>query len=209
MPGLNEFLAEAARLLMGAAFLLNGVNWWFKLITPYPSRSDFVKFHPPGDMLGTMIENGVMFQLVKAIELVAGLCLLANFMVPLVLVIAVPVAVPIFIVDVFFVGHLRGQVMGWGTLVLNTYLLLVNLGSYHGLLAVRTVPAPETRAQGISATSAIAEWIARFVEPTLPILGVFAVLLGAAMVVWLLAMIVAYLRNPLPLSALYPLKPRS
>jgi|GEM_PF-468934 len=202
-------LTDAVRLLAGVVFTLNGLNWWVKLITPYPSMSDFVDFMPPPDVVGAMIENGVLFHIVKASELAVGILMLANRFVPLALVAALPIAVPVFVVDVFFIAHLRGQVMGWGTLILNLYLLAAYLGSYHGMLVSRNAPLPITRSQGVSGPSEPARLLARIIEPLMLPLGIASLLLGSAMVIWLGIMIGQYVIDPQPLSALFPLEPRN
>ena len=204
----TERLFTAARLLMGAIYLVNGLNWWVKLITPYPSQSDFVHFLPPPDVVGAMIENGVLFHFVKLAELTVGLCLLANRFVPLALVIAMPLTLPVFVVDVFFIAHLRGQVMGWGSLVLNVSLLLAYFGHFHSLLAPRGVPTAHARTEGTGQPNDLAQAIARLYEPAMPLIGVVAVAMGLAMATWLAVMMVQYQLDPKPLGALFPLKPR-
>lgn len=205
----NLGLTDVVRLLTGAIFLLNGLNWWVKLITPYPSMSDFEQFLPPADVVGAMIENGVLFHLVKASEVAVGLSLLSNRFVPLALVTALPVSVPVFIVDVFFIAHLRGQVMGWGTLLLNLYLLLAYLGNYHPMLAVRNNPSAASRSEGVSGPSEPAQLLARMLEPIVRPFGVLCLVLGSVMLIWLAVMIAQYIANPIPLGALFPLEPRT
>lgn len=204
MPGLTGFV----RLLMGVAFFLNGLNWWFKLITPYPSASDFVDFLPPPDVVGAMIENGILFNMVKVAEVGVGIALLTNRFVPLALVAALPIALPIWVVDVFFIAHLRGQVMGWGTLLLTLYLLLAYFGHYHALLLPISSASAQNRQEGVTEPNALARSLARFFEPVMPVFGAFCALLGIAMVAWLAVMIANFMLDPQPLSALYPLEPR-
>lgn len=196
------------RVLAGMAYLLNGLNWWVKIITPYPSMSDFVDFVPPPDVVGAMIENGVLFHLVKMSELIVGIALLANRFVPLALVIALPIAVPIFIVDVFFIAHLRGQIMGWGTLVLTFYLMISYLGSYHGILAPQSTPSAQTRGEGYSGQSQPARFLARAFGPLMLPLGGLSLVLGCAMVAWLFVMVGQHLIDPQPFASLFPLEPR-
>ncbi len=208
LAALRFGLTDAVRLVAGAIFLVNGLNWWVKLITPYPSMSDFAHFLPPPDVVGAMIENGVLFHLVKASELAVGIALLTNGFVPLALVAALPIAVPVFVVDVFFIAHLRGQVMGWGTLILTLYLLLAYLGNYHAMLIPQNGPSPASRREGVVAASPPARLLARMFEPLMRPLGLFSLALGAVMLAWLGVMIVQYLLDPQPLGALFPLEPR-
>lgn len=201
-------LTDIVRLLMGMVFLVNGLNWWFKLIVPYPSQSDFVDFLPPPDVVGAMIENGVLFVLVKAAELAVGIALLANRFVPLAAVAALPITLPVFVIDVFFIAHLRGQVMGWGTLILNLYMLLASLGHYHGMMAVRMEATPAARQGGIVGNIPLATWLARLLEPVMTAFGIIAAITGLIMVIWLGVLITDYMMDPRPISSLFPLEPR-
>jgi hypothetical protein len=201
-------VVTAVRLLMGAIYFLNGLNWWFKIITPYPSMSDFVHMQPPPDVVGAMIQNGVLFHIVKATELLTGLALLTNRFVPLMLVAALPVTLPICVVDVFFVHSLRGLVMGGGSLLLNLSLLLAYLNHYRPMLEAKGVPALDappmaTRDGGVLGRSAAA-----IGARILPALGFVDCAVGLLMLGWLIVMIVQYVLHPLPLGAIHPLRPR-
>jgi hypothetical protein len=77
-----------------------------------------------------------MFHLAKGIEVAVGLALLSNRLVPLALVVAMTVSVPVFIVDVFKpVWKLRAFVMGSGTLLLNLTLLIAYFDHYRAMLS--------------------------------------------------------------------------
>ncbi|GLT00780.1 hypothetical protein GCM10007897_21700 [Sphingobium jiangsuense] len=200
---MTEKMAVAARLLMGIIYTLNGLNWWFKIITPYPSISDFAHMAPPPDVVGAMIENGIMFHMVKGIELLTGIALLLNLLTPLMLVAVLPITISVFIVDVFFVAHLRGMVMGAGSLALNLYLLLVHLESYRPMLVLRAAdgaPLPPDAPN-------LADRLQSIVRPVRPVIGVAAILLGAVMLGWMLVMIGQYIAHPLPFGAGLPPRP--
>jgi len=198
-------MARIARPLMGIIYLLNGINWWFKIITPYPSMSDFRHMAPPPDVVGAMISNGVMFHMVKGLELLTGIALLANVMTPLMLVAVMPVTISVFIVDVFFVAHLRGIVMGCGSLVLNLFLLSVYIEHYRPMLAVRGMTDDPLSAQGVNVT----DGLKAVILPLRPALGVLALGLGFVMLGWMLVMIGQYIAHPMPLSAVIPHHPQS
>jgi len=192
-----------ARLLMGVIYSVNGLNWWFKIITPYPSISDFAHMAPPPDVVGAMIENGVMFHMVKGLELLTGIALLANVMTPMMLVAVLPVTISVFIVDVFFIAHLRGVVMGTGSLLLNLFLLTAYIEHYRPMLAIRGATGDRPLPDGPNATDAVKAAI----RPIAPLLGGAAVLLGLVMLGWMLVMIGQYIAHPLPLSAVMPHRP--
>ncbi len=198
----------AVRLLMGAVFFLNGLNWWFKIITPYPSMSDFAHMAPPPDVVGAMIKNGVLFHIVKATELLTGVALLANSFVPLMLVAALPITLPICIVDVFFVRSLRGVVMGGGSMLLNLSLLLAYLNHYRPMLEVRGVPCVEAPTPGPRDGGVLGRAAAAIGARILPALGWIDCAVGAVMLGWLLVMVAQYIQDPLPLSAVHPLHPK-
>lgn len=204
---MNARVVTAARLMMGVIYLVSGVNWWFKLITPYPSISDFVNAPPPPDMVGAMIKTGVLFHVVKATELLAGIALLANRFVPLMLVAVLPVTVNIAIVDVFFVAHQRGIIMGSGALVLNLVLMLAYIGHYRGVLTSRATPDLAGTAAPVDETSSLAPGLATLLRPVMPLFGALALLMAAAMLYYVITLMIQYAQNPLPLSALHPPAP--
>lgn len=200
---MTEKMAVAARLLMGIIYTLNGFNWWVKIITPYPSISDFAHMAPPPDVVGAMIENGIMFHMVKGIELLTGIALLLNLLTPLMLVAVLPITISVFIVDVFFVAHLRGMVMGVGSLALNLYLLLVHLESYRPMLVLRAADGAPLPPDAPNLTDRLQS----IVRPVRPAIGVAAILLGAVMLGWMLVMIGDYIAHPLPFGAGLPPRP--
>jgi hypothetical protein len=177
---LYKHLVTAARLLLGAEFFINGLNWWVKLITPYPSMSDGALL-PKGDLLGAMIDTGILFHLVKAVELAAGIALLGNWFVPLALVVVFPVTVNVFIVDVFLHHRLRGFIMGAGAMLINSFLMLSYLSRYRTMLVRRAVV--DDLSAGVDAP------VLRLARS---LLSVLAVLFGVVMVSWIAAMIVQH-----------------
>lgn len=201
-------LVTAARLLMGIIYLVNGLNWWFKIITPYPSMSDFTNFLPPPDIVGAMIENGIMFNMVKAIELLTGLALLTNRFVPLALIVAFPVTFPIFLVDVFTNTHLRGVTVGTASLLLNIFLLAAYMRHYQGLLTANGEAAINPAQSLAEDAPYLARLVAKVARPIMPVLGVLAATLGVVTVGWLVLMIGEYVVDPRPLSAVHQLTPR-
>lgn len=82
-------LVHAVRLLFGANFVLNGINWWWKIL-PYPTVGD-----PPGGppFVQAMIETGFLFGGIKLVEVVTGTAFIANRFVPLALAVAFPVTI--------------------------------------------------------------------------------------------------------------------
>jgi len=207
--GWKTHIVAVTRWWLGLDYLINGINWFHKIITPYPSMSDFVAYLPPHDIVGALIENGVLFPAAKAIELIAGLALLADFLVPLALVLAMSVTVPVFVVDVLNPHpHLRALLMGTGALTMNLFLLSAYFAHYrllftsHGIANLDTKGALSVEETGFAGT------LASIIRPCMVPWACISALLGMAMVIWLIVMILQYVMNPLPLSAIHSLTPR-
>lgn len=132
-----ERLVHAVRVLFGVNFLLNGINWWWKIL-PYPSIGD-----PPGGppFVQAMIDTGFLFDGIKVVEVVTGLAILANRYVPLALAVALPVTVAAWAVDIGLLGQsLRAQIMGWAVLTMNGFLMLAYFSSYRSMLESKATP---------------------------------------------------------------------
>ncbi|HVW67999.1 MAG TPA: hypothetical protein VHB68_03445 [Steroidobacteraceae bacterium] len=124
------------RILFGLHFLLNGLNFFFHFFTiPLPHNPVAVNF------VRALNDTGIVFTAVKCIEVSTGVALLANRFVPLALLVALPVSVNVFFVDVFLVGTwFGGYVLGGGTLLLNMVLLLGYLKYYRPFLSMKAEP---------------------------------------------------------------------
>lgn len=190
-------LSDYIRILLGLVYLLNGTNWFFKIITPYPSMSDFVDYLPPPDIVGAMIENGMMFHLAKAIEVVTGLALLSNRLVPLALVVAMTVTVPVFLVDVFSHSfRVRAFLMGSGSLVLNCTLLAAFYHHYRPMMAWQAQPQADPAVAHAAEGGAIADSFGHVLRLAFKPLQWLSALMGTVMVVWLLVMVAQYAADP-------------
>jgi putative oxidoreductase len=127
------------RYVFGIQMTISGLNWWVKL-TRYPSIADFVDRAPPDDILGALIQTGYLFHLVKGVELACGLALIFNLYVPLMLVVAFPVALGVLIVDLSVTPNLRGLALGIGAFAQQAFLMLAYFGYYRPMLAMRAKP---------------------------------------------------------------------
>lgn len=201
-----ERLTTYVRLLLGAAYLINGVNWFVKIITPYPSISDFVDYLPPPDIVGALIETGIMFHLAKAIEVAAGVSLLANRLVPLSLVVSMAVTVPVFITDVFKPEfRLRAFLMGSGSLLMNVTLLFAYYDHYRPMLAWKGSPTSDPATPRLVLSGAIGDALGTAGNRLLRLLVPLAALVGTVMVVWLATMIVQYAADPRAIHEVRPM----
>lgn len=130
---MNPKVVAALRILFGLHFLVNGANFFFHFFSVPPPQNPLAT-----QFMKAMVETGVIFTAVKTVEVVAGIALLANRFVPLALVVALPVSVNIFFVDVFLIGTwFGGWVLGAGTLLLNVVLLFAYLKYYRPMLCAK------------------------------------------------------------------------
>lgn len=131
---LARHVPTAARLLLGLAFFVFGLNGFLNFI-PAPSEPI-----PPGAAAfgGALAATGYMFPLVKGTEVLAGALLLANRFVPLALALLAPVLVNI----VLFHGFLApsGSGPGVALLALELYLAWSYRGAFRPMLAARAAP---------------------------------------------------------------------
>ncbi len=202
-------LTDLIRILLGLVYLINGTNWFWKIITPYPSMSDFVDYLPPPDIVGALIENGVMFSLAKAVEVVTGIALLSNRFVPLALVIAMTVTVPVFIVDVFKpVWKLRAFLMGSGCFTLNVTLLIAYFHHYRPMLAWKAAPGLDPGEARVSEGGAVADGLGAALRPVFLPLKLLSAAMGLVMTGWLLMMIAQYVADPKAIHEVRPMTPR-
>jgi hypothetical protein len=134
---MSEKIFHAVRILFGLNFLLNGINWWWKIL-PYPTIGD----RPGGPpFVQAMIATGFLFGCIKAVEVVTGVAILANRFVPLALAVALPVTLAAWAVDIGLLGHsLRAQVMGWAVLSMNGFLMLAYIEAYRPMLLGKSAP---------------------------------------------------------------------
>jgi len=179
-------LTQVARLLLAFEYILNGLNWWWKVL-PYPSMSDPPLGQTP-PFVQAMIDTGFMFQGTKAVEVVTGLMLLANLWVPLAVVVAFPVTVGIWSVDFFLISKsLRAQLLGWSVLTLNAYLLFAYIRYFVPMLVARATPWV-AQVDGARTMSSVAG--SSWPKGVLMILGIVAVALGGITSGWLIVMVV-------------------
>ena len=119
--------ALIGRLTFGAWFAFNGILYW----TPYLPGA----YNPvPVRFLEALMESGVM-RLVKIVELTVGLALLANFFVPLALVIGFPVTVIIAYNDLVLEYPIAFSMTGGAlTFAVHAFLLFAYFDYYRPLL---------------------------------------------------------------------------
>ncbi len=124
---------HVARFLLGTIFFVFGLNGFIGFL-PQPQL-------PPeaGAFLGGLDGAGYMFPMIKGLEVLAGLLLLANRWVPLALTLLAPVVVNIVAFHVFLAPSSMGMTIA--VLAMEIYLAWSYRDSFRGVLAARTEPA--------------------------------------------------------------------
>ncbi len=87
----KKIVLRVISIVFGLTLVLNGLNYYlhfYQLPQMAPQAGQFV---------GALVDSGYLMHLVKAIEILAGLCLLVNQFVPLALVALAPVVVNVFL----------------------------------------------------------------------------------------------------------------
>jgi uncharacterized membrane protein YphA (DoxX/SURF4 family) len=89
MSTLRKYVPTAARLFLGLAFTVFGLNFFLHFLPMPPAPPRAAAF------AGALFASGYLFQLLKATEVVAGILLLGGFFVPLALAVLAPILINI------------------------------------------------------------------------------------------------------------------
>ena len=121
------------RLLLGLIFTVFGLNGFFNFLPP-PEVNEGA-----GAFLGALAATGYMFPAIKLVEVVGGVLLLANFMVPFALTILAPIVVNIALFHI--VLDTAGLPVALAVLVFEIFLAWAYRGSFRGVLAAKAKPS--------------------------------------------------------------------
>jgi uncharacterized membrane protein YphA (DoxX/SURF4 family) len=121
------------RLVFGAWMVPAGLNHFVTLF-PQPMGSK-----PLSRELIVALLSSHLFDIVKAVELIAGLCVLTGFYAPLGLVVCMPVSFCVFWWDTPLEGG-RAALFGEAALLCNVLLCLAYIESYRSMFALRAKP---------------------------------------------------------------------
>jgi uncharacterized membrane protein YphA (DoxX/SURF4 family) len=123
------------RLVFSAWMIPAGLNHFVRLF-PQPMGSQ-----PLSHELIVALIDSHLFDLVKAVELLAGICVLLGFYTPLALIVCMPVSFCVFFWDAPLEGWgSRAAIFGYSALLSNVLLCLAYIGSYRTMFALRSVP---------------------------------------------------------------------
>lgn len=123
------------RLLFAAWMIPAGLNHFIPLF-PQPLGNE-----PLSKELFLALFDSHLFDLVKAVELIAGLSVLIGFYLPLGLVLCMPVSFCVWYWDTPLQGWgSRSSIYGWAVLLSNVFLCLAYVRSYSAMFALQATP---------------------------------------------------------------------
>ncbi len=123
------------RLVFAAWMIPAGLNHFVRLF-PQPMGSQ-----PLSHELIVALLDSHLFDLVKAVELIAGVCVLLGFYAPLALILCMPVSFCVFFWDAPLEGWgSRAAIFGYSALFCNLVLCLSYVKTYRSMFAWRSTP---------------------------------------------------------------------
>lgn len=126
------------RLVFGAWMIPSGLNHFVRIF-PQPMGSK-----PLSHELIVALIDSHLFDIVKAVELLAGLAVLTGIRAPLALLICMPVSFCVFFWDAPLEGwSSRAALFGYSVLACNLLLCLAYVKSYRSMFALRVDLAPK------------------------------------------------------------------
>ncbi len=124
-----------ARFVFAAWMIPAGLNHFVPLF-PQPMGSQ-----PLSHELIVALIDSHLFDIVKAVELLAGLCVLTGFYAPLALILCMPVSFCVFYWDAPLEGWgSRAAIFGYAALLCNVLLCLACFRSYRSMFVMRAKP---------------------------------------------------------------------
>lgn len=120
-------LFYAAQFFFGGWFLFHGLNHWLQFFVQPSGSGQGMR-----DLISVLIDSG-MFDVVKAIEVVAGVLLLVNRFVPLAIAVSFPITIVISFMN-FTMGDHFGIVTGIISILLNITMAVGYLDRYLPML---------------------------------------------------------------------------
>lgn len=124
----------ATRIFLGLFLLANGLNFWFH----------WLPITPPESEKATRLMDGLVFSglfgVVKYVEVLTGIALLANRYVPLALAAMLPLSVVISFVDFILIATPEASTFAVLLVVPQALLMLAHIKAYLPILTVRSEP---------------------------------------------------------------------
>jgi putative oxidoreductase len=114
----SKFICVLARLVLACIYLFFGLDFFLHFTHSGPPDATT----NAGNFLAALSASGYFFVVLKSIEVVSGLLLLANWFVPLVLIILFPISVHIFLFNSFLAHSTSPLIISVVIILSNTYL---------------------------------------------------------------------------------------
>ena len=178
-PKSRAQLVLAGRLLFGAWLVVGGINYFSGLLFTVPAGTT-----PLAVQLLAALNHSGMMGVVKGIELVAGLLLLAGAFVPLALCVVMPLSTCTLFVGAVVDHQPLGIVASLVFFALNGLLMLAFLDSYKGVLQLRGLAAGEEKAPEANYDGLYMNPMGRI--PRGPFAGALVIAVAALAFYWLL-----------------------
>jgi uncharacterized membrane protein YphA (DoxX/SURF4 family) len=132
-----KYVVWFVRLVFGAWMVPAGINHFYSLF-PQPMGSQPLSM----ELIRALLDSG-LFDIVKAVELIAGISMMTGFYVPLALVICMPISFCVFYWDTPLEGWgSRASIFGEAVLFSNCLLCLAYIKNYRSMFALRSKPRP-------------------------------------------------------------------
>ncbi len=122
-------LVLVGRLVFGAWMLVNGANHFFISLYPEP-----IGHEPLAAQLIAALVHSRLFDVAMAIQLVTGVLILADVLVPIALCVVMPISVCAVYWSVILEHQLLGAVLALAAFALNGLLMLAYVDYYRGVL---------------------------------------------------------------------------
>jgi uncharacterized membrane protein YphA (DoxX/SURF4 family) len=126
-----KYLTLVGRVALGAWFVVGGLNYWLRFL-PQPIGATQV-----ARQFTMALIDSHLFAVVKAIEVLAGACILFDLYAPLMLVSLLPISVVIVFWDVMLDRETVELIFGPLVLVVNALLMLAYYDCYRPMLVFR------------------------------------------------------------------------
>lgn len=123
---------QGVRILQGLIFTVFGLNGFLDFLPPPEAPEAGTAF------LGALAATGYMFPVIKLVEIIGGVMLLAGRFVPLGLTLLAPIIVNIFLFHLFL--DPANMVIAVVVLIFEIFLAWAYRGSFSGVLAVNARP---------------------------------------------------------------------
>jgi len=145
LHSLSQQSPHAARIVLGLVFFVFGLNGFLHFLPQPPLPDAALPF------ISGLASSGYLFPVLKGVEVVAGVMLLASFMVPLALALLAPIIVNIALFHVLLAPGLPMVVLLLG---LEIYLAWSYRAAFAPMLKLRVTPTSALRARSGHAPSA-------------------------------------------------------